>query len=259
MAERFWVYIGKLIWPSNLCFFYPKWEVDAGDPKQYVFPAFVVLVVAVLFFGRTRLGRGPVTAVLYFGGTLFPVLGFFNVYPFRYSYVADHFQYLASIGIIVLVLEAGRSLLLRGLGKQGPTNRVRDVLSLLSFVAVGGIAAVLGGLTWSQCWVYRDHETLWPNTLAKYPKSLRRLREPSVGVPGNAAKGDWQSITCAGPWRLKRQRNRISPWCALLEAEGQTKEAGWHFRRALDLEPFLGVAAFRLAKLYREEKDLRRA
>ncbi len=160
-GRAFWVYIGKLIWPSNLCFFYPKWEVDAGDPKQYVFPAFVVLVVAVLFFGRTRFGRGPVTAVLYFGGTLFPVLGFFNVYPFRYSYVADHFQYLASIGIIVLVLEAGRSLLLRGLGKQGPTNRVRDVLSLLSFVAVGGIAAVLGGLTWSQCWVYRDHETLW--------------------------------------------------------------------------------------------------
>jgi len=31
----------------------------------------------------------------------FPALGFLNVYPFRYSYVADHFQYLALLGILV--------------------------------------------------------------------------------------------------------------------------------------------------------------
>ena len=45
--------------------------------------------------------RGPLASFLIFAGTLFPVLGFLNVYPFRYSYVADHFQYLASLGIIV--------------------------------------------------------------------------------------------------------------------------------------------------------------
>ena len=33
-------------------------------------------------------------------GTLFPALGFVNVFPFRYSFVADHFQYLASMPIL---------------------------------------------------------------------------------------------------------------------------------------------------------------
>ena len=29
---------------------------------------------------------------------------FFDVYPMRFSFVADHFQYLASIGVIVLIV-----------------------------------------------------------------------------------------------------------------------------------------------------------
>ena len=48
--------------------------------------------------GAAPVGRGPLVAVLFFAGTLGPALGFINVYPMRYSFVADHFQYLASIG-----------------------------------------------------------------------------------------------------------------------------------------------------------------
>ena len=47
--------------------------------------------------------RGPLAGYLYFCGTLAPALGFVDVYPFRFSYVADHFQYLASLGVIVPV------------------------------------------------------------------------------------------------------------------------------------------------------------
>ncbi|MFN2579482.1 MAG: cytochrome c-type biogenesis CcmF C-terminal domain-containing protein, partial [Pyrinomonadaceae bacterium] len=38
----------------------------------------------------------------YFGGVLLPALGFFNIFPFRYSFVADHFQYLAMIGPLAI-------------------------------------------------------------------------------------------------------------------------------------------------------------
>ena len=46
--------------------------------------------------------RGPLAAALIFGGVLVPVLGFLNVYPFRFSFVADHFQYHASVALLAL-------------------------------------------------------------------------------------------------------------------------------------------------------------
>ena len=54
-------------------------------------------VVTALWFARRHVGRGALAAVLIFGGVLVPALGFFDVYPFRYSFVADHFQYHASM------------------------------------------------------------------------------------------------------------------------------------------------------------------
>jgi hypothetical protein len=35
-------------------------------------------------------------------GTLSPLLGFIMLYTFHYTYVADHYQYVACIGIIAL-------------------------------------------------------------------------------------------------------------------------------------------------------------
>ena len=43
-------------------------------------------------------GRALFFAAAYYVVSLFPVLGFFSVYFFRYSFVSDHFQYLASMG-----------------------------------------------------------------------------------------------------------------------------------------------------------------
>jgi hypothetical protein len=101
-GRAIWFYAGKLIWPSNLIFIYPRWNIDASVWWQYVFPLAAAGVVLALLVLRNRLGRAPLTAVLFFIGTLTPALGFFDVYPMRYSFVADHFQYLASLGLIVL-------------------------------------------------------------------------------------------------------------------------------------------------------------
>ena len=57
-------------------------------------------MVGLAWLLRGRIGRGPLAALLFFGGTLLPAIGFLDVYPMRYSYVADHFQYLASLGPI---------------------------------------------------------------------------------------------------------------------------------------------------------------
>src|SRR5262249_13857505 len=104
-----WFYVSALVWPVNLTFIYPHWEIDPAQWWQWLFPVATLGVLACLWLLRKR-SRGPLAACLFFLGTLFPVLGFLNVYPFLYSYVADHFKYLASLGMIVL-FAAGVALL----------------------------------------------------------------------------------------------------------------------------------------------------
>jgi hypothetical protein len=85
-------YLGKLVWPENLIFIYPRWTLDPVIWWQLLLPFGCLAALVALIVKPTR-HRGWLTALLLFGGTLFPVLGFFNLYPFAYSYVADHFQY----------------------------------------------------------------------------------------------------------------------------------------------------------------------
>ena len=97
-----WFYLSKLVWPANLVFFYPRWDINPKEWWQWLFPIATLGTFAGLWAMRRR-WRGPLAAWLLFVGTLVPVLGFLNVYPFIFSFVADHFQYLASLGIIVPV------------------------------------------------------------------------------------------------------------------------------------------------------------
>jgi tetratricopeptide (TPR) repeat protein len=100
--------------------------------------------------GRTR---APLAGWLIFALMLFPALGFVNVYPFRFSYVADHFQYLGSLGVIALAAGAWARL-------PGPGWRIAVAAALVG---------LLGALTWRQCRTYRDAQTLYQATLARNP------------------------------------------------------------------------------------------
>jgi len=154
-----WFYACKLIWPAHLTFIYPRWSVSPAVWWQWVFPFASLGVVLTLWLGRRRIGRGPLTGVLYFAGTLGPALGFVNVYPMRYSFVADHFQYLASIGLITLVA-AGVSTRLGAFKTRRP---------FLELTLCGTVLCALGVLTWRQTWMYADVETLWRTTIARNP------------------------------------------------------------------------------------------
>ena len=89
-------YLGKVVWPQNLTFIYPRWQIDASVWWQYIYLLAVLGSLVLLWLYRKK-NRAGIAAFLLFAGTLFPALGFFNVFPFRYSFVADHFQYLACI------------------------------------------------------------------------------------------------------------------------------------------------------------------
>jgi tetratricopeptide (TPR) repeat protein len=156
-----WFYATKLAWPNPLIFIYPYWRIDASVWWQFLFPATAVALVVTLWISRSRLGRGPLVAVLFFGGTLVPALGFFNVYPMRYSFVADHFQYLASIGLIALAVAAG----VTAIGRlEGDRKRITAIGATV-------ILLLLGTLTWRQAHSYDDLESLWRSTLEKNPQA----------------------------------------------------------------------------------------
>jgi len=97
-----WFYLGKLAWPHPLVFIYPLWKIDASQPLAYLPLLAAGGALYVLWSRRNGWGRSPLFAFAYFAVSLFPLLGFFNVYYFRFSYVADHFQYLASMGPLAL-------------------------------------------------------------------------------------------------------------------------------------------------------------
>ncbi len=153
-----WFYLGKLAWPTDLTFIYPRWQIDSGAWWQYIYPIGLVVCMAGLWCMR-KVSRAPFAAMLLFCGTLFPVLGFFNVYPFRYSFVADHFQYLACIPIMAL-FSAGLVTLVKRLPLQSKTA---------SIVLVSTIGCVLAVTTWSQSRQYIDAETLYRSTIARNP------------------------------------------------------------------------------------------
>jgi tetratricopeptide (TPR) repeat protein len=154
-----WFYLGSLLWPFGLCFSYERWHLDGATFAQWL-PLLAgcgALGVALLL--RRWWGRGPLATLLLFGGMLVPALGFFDVYPFRFAFVADHFQYHADAamlaGIAALCAIAVRSLPGRAVfGIAGTT-----VLAL----AVGASL---------QASDYRDLETLWRRTLQRNPDSM---------------------------------------------------------------------------------------
>lgn len=160
-GKALWFYAGKLLVPHPLVFIYPRWRIDAAKALQYIYPAGILIVSGVLWIMRRKIGKGPLAAVLYFFITLFPAIGFFNVYPMLYSYVADHFQYLASIGMITLYT----GLIAFGLKKIfGDKKRLQYMLAGILFLG-------LGGLTWRQGQMYKDIETLWRATISGNPKA----------------------------------------------------------------------------------------
>jgi tetratricopeptide (TPR) repeat protein len=154
-----WFYLGKLIWPADLAFVYSRWNIDTGAWWQYLFPAAALAVIFVLILVAPR-SRGPLTACLYFLGTLFPVLGFFNVYPFRYSWAADHFQYLASLGVLV-PLAAGGALLA---ARWRISHSARLTIAIL-------VPGVLAALTWRQSGFYQSNEKLFRAAITVTPGS----------------------------------------------------------------------------------------
>ena len=231
LASRvIWFYAIKLVWPAGLLFSYPRWTIDARVWWQYLFVVGLLALVAILCV-TARHNRGPMAGFLFFAGTLFPVLGFLNVLPFRYSFVADHFQYLACLGLIVPVAVA----------LSGVAERIRWRGGAAGAVVL--LLIVLGGLSWRHNRIFTDDETLYRATLAGNPSSW--LAHMNLGSLLLQSERPQEAIT------ELREALRLKPdlaeahddlASALAKMPGGLPEAIAEYETALRLKPDYDVA-----------------
>jgi Flp pilus assembly protein TadD len=246
-GRALWFYAGKLLWPADLCFVYPRWQLDAGSVALWAFPITAAGAILTLWLLRGRIGRGPATAALFFAGTLFPVLGFMNVYYMRYSFVCDHWTYLSSLGLIAL----GAALIV------GIAQRAGHPAAAYGFAAV--LLPLLGVMTWHQARAYRDLETLWRDTIEKNPGAW--LAHNNLGLL-LAAQG---RNTEAELEYNEVLRLKPDSWTAhndlgtLFSAEGRKAEAEAELNKALRLKPGDPDVHYNLANLFATTGRIREA
>ncbi len=207
-----------------------------------------------------------------------PTLGFIMLYTFRYTFVADHYQYVACIGPVAMA-GAGIAMLVQRVAGDG-----RRFAGMAIYAVV---LAVLAGLTWHQAGAYRDVESLWRDTIVKNPDSWlahgnlgRRLmrkglfdeamaqyREAlrvnpndvdSLVNVGNALFGKGQHDLAMDYYERALQLNPGNPeahvnLAVILANRGRKAEAIEHNRKALQLNPKHLTAQVNLAVMLASE------
>jgi tetratricopeptide (TPR) repeat protein len=243
-GRAWWFYLAKLAWPTNLAFSYPRWAPDPGQWQQHLWyaAALLALVVAV------RASRDVAGALFIHLACLAPLLGFIPLATFRYTFFADHYQYLALAGPLSLLAAASQVAPV----PSGARPLVRRLLPLCAVL-------VWGTLTWRHARDFGSEESLWRDTLAKNPTSWMARNNLGLlllgqGKPAAAAEQFTLALS------LKPDHEKAMNNLGLArEALGDRPAAGHWYREAMRLQPGDGAAATNLALLLEKENGVEQA
>ena len=216
-GRAIWFYLAKLFWPHPLIFIYPRWQLQPSQFTAYLPLLLALMGLIALWFLPGKAGRAVFFAGAYYVMSLFPVLGCFSIYFFRYSFVSDHFQYLASMGPLALVAAAGSE----GFNRLGVAESLGRGLAFLRVGLCTVVLLLLGILTWQQAAVYHDLITLYTTTLAQN-------------------SGCWMAHYNLG---------------IALRDRGETDQAITHYRQAIVLRPGYAEAHYNLGRLLAEKGE----
>jgi protein O-mannosyl-transferase len=227
-----WFYLGKALLPLNLNFVYPRWKIPGGNPLAYLPLALWAAGLLICRRCCKGWGKGALFALGYFSLMLLPVLGFVNIYFMRYSLVADHWEYFAIIGPIALAAAI-----------------------IKKPVAAAALLLALGALTWRQCGMYANEETLWQTTLRLNPHCPLACLNLGFGLDEKGMVDEaityYREALQSKP-DFEEAHNDLG--YALLQ-KGRVDEAITHCREALQIRPAFAEAHYNLGNgLYQKGK-----
>ncbi len=231
-----WFYLSKAVLPLDLCMIYPRWNPGAWGWTGWLPGIALAGGAALLWWKRHGWGRPLLFGFGYFVVMLFPVLGFFDQGFYRYSLVADHWQYYSIVGLTALAAA----------GAVAPGSRLHRGQQQVIGPVAGVVVIVLGALCWQRCRVFRDQETLFRDNLLHNP--LAWVAHNNLGI-ALAESGRTQEAVAHYEQALRIKPDYAEAHCnlgAALARAGRLQEAVGHYEQALRIQPDYADAQYNL-------------
>jgi tetratricopeptide (TPR) repeat protein len=234
-----WFYLWKAWVPWNIMVIYPNWPIDWRSIVDYLPAIAIAATLAVAWRFRSTWGRHVLVALLAFMVTLFPVMGFFNMYFLVFSRVADHWQYLAMLVSIPFAV----CILVYFFQKWKFPAQAGIALSVV-------LLGLLGVSTYLRAAVYTNEETLWTDSVQKNPNAWMAYNNLGNAL-GNRQDSDGSMLAYRRAIAIKDDFSdaRSNLGNALVaryeelkfknkvEAEKNLDEAIEHFLKAVTVQP----------------------
>jgi tetratricopeptide (TPR) repeat protein len=153
------VFFTHLVWPVGLLPNYPQWTIGAPSPLAFVPCLVVVAVFVMLWLRRATWGAPALLALGAFVLFLAPFTGLVTVSYMAFTWVMDHYLYLAMIGPIGLVIAA-----LDSIDERVPAQWRIAVTGTATLIPV-----LLAFEARSYAGAFIDEATLWGYTAERNP------------------------------------------------------------------------------------------
>ena len=239
-------YAHKLALPLSLSFVYPKWPIDPTSPTTWLPSLALAAALLATLRAQRPAFRAAGLALWIYAANLLPVSGLVDFYYLRYAFVADHFQYLASLGPIAFACCGGAWLL-------------RSVPRAAACVLAIGVTLPLALGSWQHSHTFVDVETLWRDTIATEPNAW--LAHTNLGVL-HADRGDPGG-------GIEHHRRALAIYPDAFESnnavgnhlvgQGDFEAAQRHFDRALAVRPQHPLTYQNLGTMAGSRRDYRGA
>jgi tetratricopeptide (TPR) repeat protein len=235
-----WFYLEKLICPIDLSAVYPRWQLAPESFGQWLYPTITILVSVVLAVKRSLWGGSLWYGWLAWLALLSPAMGIISHSTMDLSFVADHYQYLASLVPIALLSMAWTKV---------PTKPA---------LAVGGglvVLIILAGFTWQRAGVFNGPIALWSDAAVKNPTHW--VVWNNLGSAYLAEENPERASLCF------QKAAELDPLSEKIQVNlgitanlrGNRAEALVHFTKAIELNPASDYAEYRMGRFLGEIGD----